>query len=210
MRHIHADHMIQAANDTSIQWEYLHKMMGKCGQWQKCPSIPEWTIECEYRQKPSPHPHQAMMDQAKADPSIEWEYRLGGSSWQECASRGAAWDEDTEYRQRPTEHPHQAMIDQAAADPSIEWQFQNSIGLGLWLDCKPRHEWFPTCEYRQKPAEPKMVDMWQWAMMLPYTKKIVASSFHATEDDVYTEYDRAAPILCRIEGSKISVPEVSQ
>jgi len=151
-RHIHADHMIAAANDTTIEFERLSERSvewewaGKCGEFIFYP-------QCQYRQKP---------------------------------------------------HPHQAMIDQAAADPSIQWQLLS--GLGYWFDCTPG--WAPACEYRQKPAEPVMVDMWQWAVRRSDGDIIPSTYFYASQDDAEMYLRKTA--ICRIEGSKITVPEVSQ
>jgi hypothetical protein len=154
MRHIHADNICIAANDTSIEWQRMSNKdwanVGKSGSFTFFP-------DSEYRQRPAPHPHQAMIDQAAADPSIVWQYRRGGSDWQECSYEGAAWDEDTEYRQKP-----------------------------------------------------KMVDMWQWVVRMMYSKQITFTNFYATEAEAAIQVGKSGFIICRIEGSKITVPEVSQ
>jgi hypothetical protein len=93
------------------------------------------------------HPHQVMMDQAEADPSIKWQLlSRDGVEWHDCSP---IWVETVQYRQTP--HPHQDLMDQAKADPSIEWQLRNSIGIGHWIDCKPEQLWLSSCQYRQKP-----------------------------------------------------------
>jgi hypothetical protein len=149
MRHIHADHMITAANDTSIQWE----AKTDSGDWCGVGCEPAWVSNFEYRQKPSPHPHQAMIDQAKAN-------------------------------------------------PSIEWQILNPTGQ-VWCDVKIPH-WNVTEQYRQKQAEPKMVDLWQWAVRRKSDGDIWATTdFFATKEDA--QYHSSSKIICRIEGSKISV-----
>ena len=146
MRHIHADHMIAAANDTTIQWDVL-------------------------------------------DAGV----------WQEISSSSPLWWSHAQYRQRPTPHPHQAMMDQAKADPSIEWQLLT--GLGCWIDCIPG--WSESWQYRQRP---KMVDLWQWARK---ERGIIlaSTSYFADADEAQAAFQGI--VLCRIEGSKISV-EVSQ
>jgi hypothetical protein len=156
MRHIHADHMIAAANDTTIEWERL--ACNADGSFAWVYTLPKWLQDSKYRQKPTPHPHQAMIDQAKADRSIEWQLKRRGSDWQACDPwrLGDSWDKDTEYRQKP-----------------------------------------------------KMVDMYQWAVRYDSCSPIYAGdNFYENEIDV--KNDRPGfEIICRIEGSKISV-EVSQ
>jgi hypothetical protein len=151
MRHIHADHMIAAANDTSIKWEQL----SSAGIWI-------------------------------GDNAMYW------------------WPE-REYRQKPTQHPHQAMIDQEKDDPSIVWQLLT--GPGCWSDCIPG--WVESWQYRQKPAEPKMVYLWQWSFRSRVTGGIFASNEYHADKPVDSLFNSSAPV-CRIEGSKITVPEVSQ
>jgi hypothetical protein len=151
-RHIHADHIITAANDTSIEWQVRLRGM----DWMP-KSTPSWTAELEYRQKPAPH-------------------------------------------------PHQALIDQAAADPSIEWQILSTDGV-TWMNVVPG--WAVGCQYRQKP---KRVDMWQWAVAcLSVPTYIVrpSSAYFTNADEAKSYYGGEHEILCRIEGSKISV-EVSK
>ena len=46
VRHIHADHMIAAANDVSIEWQFKYY-----GEWI-CIDKPDWNVDVEYRQKP--------------------------------------------------------------------------------------------------------------------------------------------------------------
>jgi hypothetical protein len=98
-------------------------------------------------------------------------------------------------------------MDQAKADPSIEWQRMSNKD---WANVgkSGSFTFFPDSQYRQKPAEQKMVDMWQWAY--PYTESRVCATtnFYATKEDAEKAYGNI--ILCRIEGSKITVPEVSQ
>jgi hypothetical protein len=158
MRHIHADKIIVAANDTSIKWQYTPKAMDI---WNDCiDGIPAWHPESEYRQRPAPHPHQAMIDQAEADPSIQWQYAdIGEAGWIDCQDGS---------------HPN------------------------FWLERK----------YRQKPAESKMVDMWQWSFKSRVTGGIFASNEYHADKPVDSLFNSSAPV-CRIEGSKISV-EVSQ
>jgi hypothetical protein len=153
MRHIHADHMIAAANDTTIEWQRMSydnwANIGKSGQFTFYP-------ESQYRQRPSSHPHQAMMDVAKDDPSIEWQILIGdGVTWLTIPPGTCCWNKSEQYR--------------------------------------------------QKPAEPKMVDMYQWAVRYDSCSPIYAGdNFYENEIDV--KNDRPGfEILCRIEGSKISV-----
>jgi hypothetical protein len=156
MRHIHADHMIAAANDTSIKWEQL----SYDGIWIGDNAM-YWWPEREYRQKPAPHPHQAMIDQAKADPSIEWQHSSQGSDWSDCLHLfGPQWH----------------------------------IGFN----------------YRQKPAKPKMIDMWQWVVRMMYSKQITFTNFYATEAEAAIQVGKSGFIICRIEGSKITVPQVGK
>lgn len=154
-RHIHADHIIAAAEDTTIQWQYKD-----------------------------------------------------GDEWWSCDFDGPSWSESYEYRQRPAPHPHQALMDIAAADPSIDWQYQ-SLADGCWYDCIPNMQqlWMAEYQYRQKPAEPKMVDLWQWAMRAGNGISISTSSwYYATKEDA--EKSTGNRVVCRIEGSKITVPQV--
>jgi hypothetical protein len=155
-RHIHADNIIVAANDTTIQWQFKNHLLG----WAECCILgPTWRSDTEYRQRPAPHPHQALMDIAAADPSIEWQYLERGSDWSDCLHlSGPQWH----------------------------------IGFN----------------YRQKPAEPKMVDMWQWGFRYQKTGPIFNSPYATTTDHAKFLIG-ANEILCRIEGSKITV-EVSR
>jgi hypothetical protein len=153
MRHIHADNIIIAANDTSIEWQ-----------------------------------------------------RMLYANWANIGKSGSfTFYPDSQYRQKPAPHPHQAMIDQAAADPSIKWQFFNSLGE-VWIATTPT--WIRTMQYRQEPAAPVMVDLWQWAFRYCQNGPIFNSPYVATLEEV-SEILTCYSIICRIEGSKISV-EVSQ
>lgn len=49
-RHIHADHIIAAANDTTIQWEFAH--LRNPALFLDIIGAPSWDPECIYRQKP--------------------------------------------------------------------------------------------------------------------------------------------------------------
>lgn len=151
-RHIHADHMIAAANDTGIEWEYFDR---RDGTWTACGLVPCWDMGTDYRQKPAPHPHQALMDMAAADPSIKWQMQIpNDGSWGDC-------DEET--------------------GP-------------VWLE---------NFKYRPKPAAPKMVDMYQWALKsLDNGHIYVGSGFYESEPDANL---KGYVLVCRIEGSKISV-----
>jgi len=151
MRHIHADLMIAAANDTSIEWQAVGPL------------------------------------------SREWIYTGKSGEFM--------FYPDSQYRQRPQPHPHQAMMDQAKADPSIEWQLLT--GLGCWIDCIPG--WSESWQYRQKP---KMVEMWQWAKLFRNGAIATSCLFYASKEAA--QDGECEAILCRIEGSKITVPEVSQ
>jgi hypothetical protein len=151
MRHIHADHMIAAANDTSIQWEQL----SSTGIW--------------------------------------------------IGDNAMYWWPKRKYRQKPSPHPHQALIDQATADPSIVWQIKDL--KGRWEDCYGNAHFQVNCYYRQKPAEPKMVDMWLWAITSDCGDIYTSDLFHSTKEDAQ-DYN-TKNIICCIEGSKITV-EVSQ
>jgi hypothetical protein len=97
MRHIHADHMIAAANDTTIEWQRLSydtwANIGKSGDFTFYP-------ESQYRQRPAPHPHQAMMDQAASDPSIEWQINDYFEGWLDVFPE---FNPESEYRQKPAE-----------------------------------------------------------------------------------------------------------
>lgn len=199
-RHIHADLMIQAANDTSIEWQYKSPELNN---WSDCvDGIPAWNPKSEYRQKPTPHPHQSLMDQAKADPSIEWEWRHENSKWHSCFS-APSWEEYFEYRQKPVPHPHQAMMDIAKADPSIQWQVLNPISRKWMLAGK---YFMKNSQYRQTP---KMVDLYQWAIRFDIDSPVFGSDEYAeTEKEILSIWTNHE-VLCRIEGSKISV-EVSQ
>jgi hypothetical protein len=106
-------------------------------------------------------------------------------------------------------HIHADNICIAANDTSIEWQRMSNKS---WANVgkSGSFTFFPDSQYRQKPAEPVMVDMWQWAIrhgsdLPPWA---TANYFSCKEDieKVFPEHE----IVCRIEGSKITVPEVSQ
>jgi hypothetical protein len=161
MRHIHADHMIAAANDTSIEWQAVGPLSrewiytGKSGEFMFYP-------DSQYRQRPQPHPHQAMIDQAAADTLIEWQHSSQGSDWSDCLHlSGPQWH----------------------------------IGFN----------------YRQKPAEPKMVDMWQWVYRGKKNSSVLITvAFFAMQTEAQNFVGGMHEILWRQEGSKITVPEVSQ
>jgi hypothetical protein len=199
MRHIHADNICIAANDTSIEWQRMSNKdwanVGKSGSFTFFP-------DSEYRQRPAPHPHQALMDIAAADPDIYWEHRCSSSyDWMDCIPK---WIPEYEYRQKPAPHPHQSMMDIANADPSIEWEVLDPVS-NKWM--LARKYFMRNSQYRQKPAETKMVDMWQWAVR---DHGLINSTqyFYHDEAELVGVYN-PHQIICRIEGSKISV-EVSQ
>jgi hypothetical protein len=214
MRHIHADHMIASANDTTIEWQYKlpefsiwQYISPKPSIWNDCvDGIPAWHPESEYRQRPAPNPHQAMMDQAEADPSIQWQLLSSDEvTWRDVSP---SWIGAIQYRQKPAPHPHQALIDQAWADHSIEWQ-HSSQGSD-WSDCLHLSgpQWHIGFNYRQKPTEPKMVEMWQWAVR---DRGLIYSTQHFYRNEAeLVGVCNPHQIICRIEGSKITVPEVSQ
>jgi hypothetical protein len=207
-RHVHADHMIAAANDTTIEWQVVSTLSrewiytGKSGEFMFYPDE-------QYRQKPAPHPHLVMMGIAKDDPSIEWQFQnsIGLGLWLDCKPE-QLWFSNCQYRQKP--HPHQTLIDQAKADRSIEWQLKRRGSD--WQECDPWRlgdSWDKYTEYRQKPAEPKMVDLWQWAVKWPDNPVIFAMDEFFADAVCALKSRPGFIIVSRIEGSKISV-EVSQ
>lgn len=117
-RHIHADHMIAAANDMSIEWQRMSDInkdwanVGKSGDFTFYP-------ESQYRQRPAPHPHQAMIDQAKADPSIEWQYEDVAGNWLDTVLKPTI-DSPNEYRQKPK------MVD------LWQWSFRSRVTGGIF------------------------------------------------------------------------------
>jgi hypothetical protein len=158
-KHKHYKNMIIAANDTSIEWQYLdiynvYKDIASAPitveEWVDHDGIPSWDITVSYRQKQMPHPHQALIDQAKADPTIQWQC-LGDVTkvWYNCIP---AWGLCRKYRPRPAQHPHQAMINQAEADPSIKWQVWLN-DCNCWSDLNEDNKMLPfsTSKYRRKP-----------------------------------------------------------
>jgi hypothetical protein len=154
------------------------------------------------------HTHADLIIQAANDTTIEWQ-RMSYDNWANIGKSGQfTFYPESQYRQRPTEHPHQAMIDQARADPSIEWQ-HSSQGSD-WSDCLHLSgpQWHIGFNYRQKPAEVVMVDMWKWAGRGNDGMVWDNGFFYATEEEAQSVV--STRILCRIEGSKITVPEVSQ
>ena len=50
-RHVHADHIIAAAEDTTIEWEMLSFDESR---WLPMEGSPLWSTDREYRQKPKP------------------------------------------------------------------------------------------------------------------------------------------------------------
>jgi hypothetical protein len=150
MRHIHADLMHRIAEDTSLK-VFCEEPDGS------------WT----YVQIPAWYPHQ--------------EYKI-------------------EEPVKP--HVHQALIDEAKADPSIEWQYRDDASMS-WEDCSLVPSWMKDTEYRKKP---KTVDMWQWAYKVSGSPTPECSKgFYKSVEDA----DRAiaGTLLCKIEGSKITVEE---
>ena len=91
--------MIEFANDPSIEFEYFSKVLN---QWCSCESNPTFVCTVKYRKKPTPHIHQALIDEAKADPNIEWEGRLrdSASKWLDCRNN-PMWLPKHEYRKKP-------------------------------------------------------------------------------------------------------------
>lgn len=157
-RHIHADLMLQAANDTTIQWDWTYPTEADSGNWFDIPGTPFWEPSLIYRQRPIPHSHQALIDQAKADPSIKWQWK-----------------------------------------PDVTDDYQG------WQDCGNTPSFYKDNEYRQKPAELVMVDMWLWAY-----RHSLGGIFHGGRfmDEIEASMIFGNELVCRIEGSKISV-EVS-
>jgi hypothetical protein len=149
------------------------------------------------------HIHADLMIQAANDTRIEWQ-RMSYDNWANIGKSGQfTFYPESQYRQRPASHPHQHLIDQAEADPSIQWQVEiHTLG---WMP-KTASAFIAELKYRQKP---KMVDMYQWAVRYDSCSPIYAGdNFYENEIDV--KNDRPGfEIICRIEGSKITV-EVSQ
>lgn len=106
-------------------------------------------------------------------------------------------------------HIHADNICIAANDTSIEWQRMSNNNKD-WANVgkSGSFTFFPDSEYRQKPAESKMVDMWLWAIKHDCGDIYISDRFHSTKEDAQ-DYN-TSNIICRIEGSKITVPEVSQ
>lgn len=99
-RHIHADHIIAAANDTSIEWECKDATDTDSDAWlPTARNFPKWSVECVYRQKPKPHVHQALIDIANADPSIKWQVK-SFDEWSDMDDH-PTWVTSLEYRQKP-------------------------------------------------------------------------------------------------------------
>jgi hypothetical protein len=93
------------------------------------------------------HPHQALMDLAKANPRMRWFYKKPDSkTWQDAWRENPAWDIDNEYRP----HPHWQLIIDAEDNPGQEWEFK-APGDSEYTSTK-----FPTFyeeyEYRKKQA----------------------------------------------------------
>jgi len=107
-------------------------------------------------------------------------------------------------------HIHADLMIKFANDTMTELQFR-PYGPD-WRDIPPGHSpsWNEEVEYRQKPAEPKMVDMWQWAARMVYSKQVTFTNFYVNEAAAIDEVGGGGVILCSIEGSKITVPMVSQ
>jgi hypothetical protein len=110
--------MIAAANDTSIEWQAVGPLSrewiytGKSGEFMFYP-------DSQYRQRPQPHPHQAMINQAYADPSIQWQHSSQGSEWSDCLHlSGPQWHIGFNYRQKPdiieNNLPHRRQQDHRA------------------------------------------------------------------------------------------------
>lgn len=154
------------------------------------------------------HIHADLMIQAANDTTIRWQVNLNGE-WENVNNAQVSWSFAHQYRQRPAAHPHQALMDIAKADPSIEWEYQ-FLANGRWYACVINEQelWVPEYQYRQKPAEPKMVDLWQWAVS---DRGLIYSTQHFYHDEAeLVGVCNPHQIICRIEGSKITVPEVSQ
>lgn len=207
-RHKHADLIIQSVQDTTIEWEHKHDSDLSIG-WFSGLGEPPWEECNKFRQKPKRHIHQDLIDIAKADPSIKWQYYSNlFERWEDCIPE---WTPTGVYRQKTIEQIHQEMMDQAAVDPSIKWQhrLRKAVNEGReqWYDCSVGDPlgWYKNREYRQKPVQAVTIDMWQWAIKYP-THSIKASpTFHACKADAQKYYSEHE-IACRIDGSKITVP----
>jgi hypothetical protein len=107
-------------------------------------------------------------------------------------------------------HIHADHMIAAANDTSIEWQRMSNKD---WANVgkSGSFTFFPDSQYRQKPAEPKMVDMWQWVYRSKKNSTVVITvAFFAMQTEAQNFVGGTQEILFRQEGSKITVPEVSQ
>jgi len=91
--------MHRVAEDTSLK--VLHRYGDN---WRYANEPYEWTPWEEYKiEEPvKPHVHQKLMDEAKADPSLEWVGRPLNSDgkWLDCKN-DPMWLPENEYRKKP-------------------------------------------------------------------------------------------------------------
>lgn len=78
---------------------------------------PSWDNDCyEYRIKPQPHKHQALIDAHKAGVEIQVLSRDG--TWGDCSPSKSLWFDDSEYRIKP--QPKEPQYAYAWLDKGIE------------------------------------------------------------------------------------------
>jgi len=217
-RHVHAENIIIAANDTSIEWE----VMATLDDWIDVGNYPTWREDLEYRQKQVAHLHQSLIDQAKADPSIQWQLK-----WQHASDAGERWIDvkplwslGCQYRQKPEAsqetNVHQQFIDMKNADPSIKFQLyvprSGITNLGdVWHNTGvPPTMWSQSDTYRVKPTD-VIVTVYHWAVKLVHkgipelsSTAYMFETLEAAQKYAIEKIHPSAKVLGRIEGSEFT------
>jgi hypothetical protein len=118
------------------------------GDWtQVINPCPYWSTQYEYRIKPIPHIHQALMDAHAKGAVIE---HLGLMSWVEI--KNPSWETYSDYRVKPAHHKHQVFMDAFAAGKPV--QFMSKFGTQQWVTMTTAAwspSWCTDYEYRIKP-----------------------------------------------------------
>jgi hypothetical protein len=94
------------------------------------------------------HPHQTLMDLAKANPRMKWQYRVTSeSTWNTAPNlvKDLYWVANFEYRP----HPHRQLIIEAEDNPEQKWEIKCPNNPDF-IDAGKQPAFQADCEYRKK------------------------------------------------------------
>ncbi len=127
--------------------EYRSKLGNSYGSWVEDVD-PSWGEPFEFRVKPAPHKHAALIKAHQDGAKIQWQHTLFDRNWQDIEH--PSWGVSIDYRIKPEEpkvHPHQWCIDAFKLGAQI--QTRNSPSH-VWVDVQ-HPKFMEIYEYRVKP-----------------------------------------------------------